>query len=275
MLDAYMPDDPEPRGAGAVRGLISPHIDYARGGHVYARVWARAVGAARAAELAVILGTDHVSEGQALALTRQHYATPYGVLPTAVDAVDTLVEALGAEAALDGELHHRTEHSIELAAVWLHHVRGGEPCELLPILCGPFHRSAPSGLGAYAPLDLDALLDALRAATAGRRTLVVASADLAHVGPAFGGRPVDMVGRARLQAADDALLAHICAGDAEGFMDQIRRVDDRNNVCGVTPIYLALRLLAPVTGVPVAYDRCPADERGASLVSICGVQFGG
>jgi hypothetical protein len=34
---------------------------------------------------------------------------------------------------------------------------------------------------------------------------------------------------------------------------------------------VALRLLAPVQGETVAYDRCPADEMGTSLVSVAGL----
>jgi len=82
-----------------------------------------------------------------------------------------------------------------------------------------------------------------------------------------------MVGRARLQAADEALIDRMRAGDAEGFLAEGQRVEDRNNVCGVPAIYLALRLLQPAQGELVAYDRCPADGYGTSLVSVCGLVF--
>ena len=95
---------------------------------------------------------------------------------------------------------------------------------------------------------------------------------IAHVGDGLC-QPVDFVGRARLQAADDELIASMCAGDAEGFFGAIRRDGDRRNVCGLAPIYLTLRALSPVEGAGVAYDRCPADQNGTSLVSICGVVF--
>ncbi|MEA3340809.1 MAG: AmmeMemoRadiSam system protein B, partial [Chloroflexota bacterium] len=91
------------------------------------------------------------------------------------------------------------------------------------------------------------------------------------VGPAFGGQPVDLMGRARLKAADDELIERTCAGDAAGFFTAIKRVDDRNNVCGLPPIYLTLRALSPVEGERAAYARCPADQDGASLVSVCGI----
>jgi AmmeMemoRadiSam system protein B len=255
----------------AGRGLISPHIDFARGGAVYGRVWQRAAEMAQAAELVVVLGTDHYSEANLLTLTRQHFATPFGVLPTAQPIVDAVAQAIGPEAAFAGELHHRGEHSIELAAIWLHYIREEQPCELVPMLCGSFERFVRGEEDPLQAPALNACLDALRQAVAGRSVVVVAAADLSHVGPAFGGQTVGLVERARLQAADQELIERICAGDAQGFFDAIQRDGDRRNVCGLPPIYLALSLLQPVEGAQVAYERCPADERGTSFVSICGI----
>jgi len=269
-LDAV--DDVSP-GLADGCGLVSPHIDYARGGPVYARVWKRAAEMVRAADLVVLLGTDHFGEDGRLTLTRQHYATPFGVLPTAREVVETLAGATGAETAFAGELYHRSEHSIELAAVWLHYMRQGQPCELVPILCGLFGHFARGEADPEHDLAMDALLDTLGQATAGRRVIVVAAGDLSHVGPAFGGQLQGLVERARLQAADDELIERICAGDARGFFAAIKREGDQRNVCGLPPIYLALRMLSPVQGERVAYDRCPADENDTSLVSVCGVVF--
>lgn len=254
------------------RGLVCPHIDYARGGPVYAAVWKRAAEMARSADLVVLLGTDHFGDGL-LTLTRQSYSTPFGVLPTAREVVDELARAIGQDAAFAGELIHRSEHSIELAAVWLHHVREGQPCELVPILCGSFSHFVGGEANPEHDPAINALADTLRQATAGRRVLVVAAADLSHVGSAFGGQPLDLVGRAQVQAADDELTEQICAGDAQAFFETLKRDGDRRNVCGLPPIYLALRILSPVQGKRVAYERCPADENGASLVSVCGIVF--
>ncbi len=253
------------------RGLVSPHIDYARGGRTYARVWRRAAPFVREADLAVILGTDHYGEDRSITLTRQHYATPFGVLPTALSVVDALAQALGEEAAFAGELRHRGEHSIELAAVWLHATREGKPVELVPILCGPLMSFIQEDRDPISDPAIVRFIETLRAAIAGRRAVIVAAGDLAHVGPAFGGRPLDLPGRARLKADDEALIERMVAGDAAGFFAEIRRTKDRNNVCGVSPIYLALRVLEPTTGEKVDYALCPADEQGTSVVSICGL----
>ncbi len=252
---------------GHIRGIISPHIDFERGGPVYAQVWSQAADSVREADLAIIFGTDHFSEGRSISLTRQNYATPFGVLPTDTAIVDALADVLGVEEAFAGELHHRREHSIELAAVWMHHMREGQPVQMVPILTGSLN-SAGSQLSGP---RLSAFLDALRAAMQGRKAIVVAAGDLAHVGPAFDTEPVDPGKLISLKNADDELIQAMCQGDADGFLSSIRRVEDRNNVCGVTPIYLTLRLLAPLKGLNRGYAVCPADQANTSVVTICGV----
>lgn len=274
LLDDYLEDTPHGHHQlDGGRGLVSPHIDYARGGPVYAAVWKHATEIAKGADLVVLLGTDHFGDAGLVTLTYQHYATPYGILPTAQEIVDALAQAIGTDEAFAGELSHRTEHAIELAAVWLHHVRGEEPCELVPILCGSFGHLVAGDSQPEAQPAIKELVSILIGVAAERRLLVVAAADLSHVGPAFGGIPHGLVERARLQTADDELIERICAGDAAGFFAAIKREKDRRNVCGLPPIYTALQLLKPTQGALVAYDRCPADQNGTSLVSICGIVF--
>jgi len=256
-------------------GLVSPHIDYHRGGPIYAGVWEQAATAARAADLVIIFGTDHAGSVGRITLTRQNYATPYGVLPTDTDLVDAIAGAIGEEAAFAEEIHHRGEHSIELAAVWLHHMRGGLPCQVLPVLCGSFQHFVIGDADPACDPTLDAALDVLRAATANRRTVVVAAADLAHVGPAFSDPlPIDRIRYAQLQAADEMLIETLIDADADEFFHRIAAEGDRRNVCGLPPIYLTLRLLnGSARGQLTGYDRCPADGQRTSFVSICGVVF--
>jgi AmmeMemoRadiSam system protein B len=256
-------------------GLVSPHIDYQRGGRVYAGAWGRAAAAVRNADLAIILGTDHAGGAGRITLTRQHYATPYGVLPTASDVVDAIAAAIGEEAAFAEEIHHRGEHSVELAAVWLHHMRDGQPCQVLPILCGSFHHFIQGQADPATDATLNTTLDVLRAAAAGRRVVVIAAADLAHVGPAFSDPfPIDHIQYARLQAADEILIQTITDGDADAFFRTIAAEGDRRNICGLPPIYLTLRLLnGQGRGELTGYERCPADGQNTSFVSVCGVVF--
>jgi|DewCreStandDraft_1066081.scaffolds.fasta_scaffold00564_5 AmmeMemoRadiSam system protein B len=249
-----------------VAGVISPHIDYGRGWRTYALTWQAAAEACRRAEVAVVFGTDHGGSPGRLTPTRQSYATPFGVLPTDAEAVRALTDALGEEEAFAEELHHRGEHSIELPLVWLHYLRGGEPLPVVPVLCGGLLHA-----GAEARERIEAALAALSQHLAGKRALLVAGADLAHVGPAFGDpTPYDLADRLRLRGADARLLAAIEAADAEAFLTTVATENDRYRICGLAPIYMALRLLAGCQGRSMGYDQCPADPEGGSLVSVVG-----
>ncbi len=254
-------------------GLLSPHIDYGRGGPVYAQVWKRAAQAAREAELVILLGTDHYG-ADLFSLTRQNYATPYGVLPTDSALVDELAAAIGEEEAYAGELRHRGEHSLELVAVWLHHLRAGAPVPVVPILTGSFQPFLAEDTQPCDHPPIQAALAVLRRAMVGRRTLVIASGDLAHVGPAFGGKPLTAAARQKLAAADAQLVAAMRAGDSAAFLAAIREVKNRNNVCGVAPIYLAMQLLGDLPGEQWGYATCPADDNDTSAVTVTGMMFG-
>jgi len=253
------------------RGIISPHIDYFRGGPVYSQVWRRAEAAVREAELVLIFGTDHNGSPGSITLTRLPYATPYGVLPNDLSLVERLAQAYGDE-AFDQELHHQNEHSVELSAVWLHHIRGQNPLPVIPILCGSFHHFIMNG---HHPADdpkLNAFIACLQQETAGKRVLAVASVDLAHVGPNFGDDFVMDAGRrSGLAQSDEALMMAISKGNHADFYSLIAGVQDRNRICGFSSIHTMLRFLGPTTGVQIAYDQCPADIEDASLVSICGI----
>jgi len=269
------PDLREGESQMEIVGLISPHIDYQRGGPVYAGVWERAADAVQTAELVIIFGTDHAGSPGRITLTRQNYATPYGVLPTDTDLVDAIADAMGEEDAFAEEIHHRGEHSIELATIWLHHMRDGRPCQVVPILCGSFQHFVEGWADPAADPTLNAVLDVLRKATANRRTVVVAAADLAHVGPAFNDlSPIDHIRHAQLQVSDEILIETVIDVDADAFFNTIAAEGDRRNVCGLPPIYLTLRLLnSDARGELTGYDRCPADGQHTSFVSVCGVVF--
>ncbi len=269
-----LPADTWPRRAG----LLSPHIDYPRGGSVYAEVWKSAAEAAKEADLVVIFGTDHYGDDP-FTLTRQNYATPYGVLPTALPIVDELAQVLGEEAAFAGELRHRDEHSLELVTVWLHHMRDGKPVEVVPILTGSLRQTSQNGDGLISDQTTEAVLAKLDESAADRRVLVIASGDLAHVGPAFGGAPLDQTARQQVRQADDELIATMENGDTEGFRGAIGRVDNRNNVCGVSPIYLTMRMVEQdrpnggLVGRQFGYASCPADDADTSAVTVAGMIF--
>jgi AmmeMemoRadiSam system protein B len=271
-LEAASSDEADVDVVGSVRGLVSPHIDYQRGGAIYAQVWQQAAKSAKEAEVAVILGTNHHDCQKLFTMTRQSYSTPWGVMPTAGIVVDEVAAALGDEEVFAEELHHRTEHSVEAAAVWLHYFVKDTACEMVPVLCGSFHEFTHGNELPDNDEWIYRFVEAVRRSTADRRILIVAAADLAHVGPAFGDPyPIDVTHRASMSAADTELMDCIARGDAEGMFSKVKEEGDRRRICGLAPIYLALRILGDSTGRITGYEQCPADQQGTSFVSICGM----
>lgn len=264
--------EPDLLRAGSLWGLICPHIDYDRGGPVYATIWGKVREALDEADLFIILGTDHTGRPGEITLTRQSYQTPFGLLPTDLEVVNGVAKAMGEEAAFRSELNHLGEHSVEMAAVWLHHAVGDRPIRVVPVLCGSFH---PFIEGKGSPEDYPAWKAGAEALgeVAGRDgVMVIAAADLSHIGPAFGDpSPLGDAEKDDLAEFDSDILAAVVSGDAQAFLRRLVQETDRHRVCGLPPIYLAMRLLGEVRGELVSYSQCPAPN--GSTVSVAGLYW--
>jgi AmmeMemoRadiSam system protein B len=239
---------------------VAPHIDYPRG----ARGWAAAYRAlATDADLFVVLGTAHETPPHLFALTRRDQATPLGLVPTDAPALDAIVREVGAGEVLADEAAHRGEHSIELQLVALRHLVR-RPFTVLPVLC-----SAISHLEDPAPYTAR-VLGALGRAVARRRVCFIASADLSHVGPLYGDpRPPTAAEAARLEARDRETLAFVERGDAAGFHRDALRDDALRRICGLAPIYAALRVSAARARL-LHYERWTDGVDSVSFAALAG-----
>lgn len=258
------------------RGIVSPHIDYQRGGEVYAKTWARSKQAVADADLVLMFATDHKGGLGSLTLTEKPYETPYGILPTDVALVRKLAQAIGEKDAFRLEPNHRREHSVELSAVWLHHVshqvRPHNPPPMVPLLIGSFQHFVMGHSHPTKDAKMINLTQTLKKETVGKRVLCVASVDLAHVGPTFGDSyMMDQHKRDKLVTTDTSLMEAVMLGDEERFYNEIAAVKDTNKVCGFSPLYLMLQFMGETTGKRIAYKHCSADAEDNSLVSICGL----
>lgn len=264
-------------GATRVVGLISPHIDYHRGWRTYAEIWGRVAHAVEEAELIIVLGTDHSGHPGSINLTRQSYATPWGKLPTDPALVERLAEVLGEKQAFSQEAHHIGEHSVELASVWLHYVNGGRPKTVLPVLCGgpePYIQSKDGQVTNGEAEKVWKAVELLKEAVANRPALVVAAADISHIGPTFGDpAPIDAAGKERVHVSDQQWLEAACSGNSDILGNHILEYGDPTRICGAAPIFLMAAILGEARGQVVHYDQCPADDNFGSLVSIAGVVY--
>jgi AmmeMemoRadiSam system protein B len=256
--------------APALRGLIAPHIDFHRGGPAYA--WAyRDLVERSDADCFVIFGTCHAGMRDPFVLTRKDYATPLG--PAVVDR--ELLDGLTTRVQQDcfaSELAHRGEHSIEFQAVFLSYLFGGHrQFTIVPILASFAHEALARGQGPEddprVPRFLDALAETM--ATSGRRVVVIAGADLAHVGPRFGDpTPIEPEALQRVAQEDRAMLATVEDGDARGFFRSIAGDGDRRRICGFSPIYALLRTLGSGRGQVKHYGQWPDPQAVVTYASV-------
>jgi MEMO1 family protein len=266
------------------KAIVAPHIDFNRGGPAYAWAYKPLVETQETPELIVVFGTDHNGAEQPFTFTRKHYQTPLGQMTTDVALVDALVEKvkgrIGENAAHQlfyDEHHHRGEHSIEFQMVWLRYIykERADGIRVLPILCGSLHEYVERNLPPRSDGKLDFVLATLRELTQDRKTLFIAGADLAHVGPRFGDKDaLDADDRESLEKRDQQTLLAAGNGDAEAWFGEIQREKDRRRVCGLPPIFAMLETARPGKGELLAYAQCPADDDGGSLVSIASMVYG-
>ena len=253
-------DQPRPR--ANVLGLIAPHIDLERGLATYARAY----GVLRdlpKIERILILGTSHGPTTQLLAPTRRDYETPLGPARTDRAAVDRLVSVLGDD-AFDDEFCHKNEHSIESP----NDLPAPRPAERRdragPLWEPPEHgrrcqRSGGAPGGRAGGRGLRAAI------TDTKKTLVIAAADLAHVGPRFGGPRLTHELLSETETADRRALDFAAARDAAGWFRAVTEGGDPRNTCGLAPIYWLLRLLDEGRGHLIAYRRCEAPDQCVTI----------
>ncbi len=256
-------------------GLVSPHIDPWRGAVGYGQAYAAlAEGMAKEADTFLVFGTSHAPMRQAFALCRKAFDTPLGAMPCDEDAIDRIARSSNFDVYQD-ELNHKREHSIEFQVVFLKHLLGPRPARIIPVLAGLGAQQA-TGRDPARDASVMRFIDAVREVVEerGRRVVVVAGADMAHVGPRFGdAKPLDARARARLAETDRASLSRATETDARGFWGDVSRDLDTRRVCGLGPIYSLLQTIpGGARGDLLHYEQTIDDEDG-SIVSHAALGF--
>ncbi len=235
---------------GLPAAVVAPHIDLARGARCYGEIYSLLFRSLqkrppRGRPLVVILGTCHGEMEGPFALTSKNYLTPLGLVETDVVAAMELARAAGLEGMGD-ELSHRSEHSIEIQLPWLAALLGGtERFTALPVTCNSFMEAVSSRTSPAEDEAVGAFIGGLGELARSRpEVMLLASADLAHVGPRFGGRlPVDRPVMVSVGSKDREMLERVEAGDAEGFFSYVAAEGDARHICGLSPIYATVKVL--------------------------------
>lgn len=259
---------------GNLRAVLAPHIDYARGGRSYTWAFKELVEQTNTS-LFVIIGTSHYSRHR-FTLTRKHFKTPLGVVPTDGDYIDRLERHYGPGLFHDEIGAHFPEHSIELEVVPLQYLLGERrPLRIVPILVGSFHDAVHERESPVSRNDIGRMVKALRAVEAElpERPAYIISGDLAHIGPKFGDpEPVDASWLEQSRSQDQALIRHAERGDWNRYFQTIADEGDRRRICGLPPTYTLLEALAPRSGKLLHYDQYVHPE-GYESVSFASMAF--
>jgi AmmeMemoRadiSam system protein B len=256
------------------RGILSPHIDFQRGGAVYTWSYKELVEQTEA-DTFVILGVAHQYCQRRFVLTRKDFETPLGLVRTDREYVDQIAARVGRD-HFEDELSHRTEHSIEFQVVFLQYVLGdARKFSIVPILVGSFHDLIERGVDPGSDPEVSDFIDALREAEAvrGRNVAYIGGIDLCHVGPEFGDR--DAVApefQEQVRQFDDSMLARAASGDPDGWFRTAAGVRNRWRVCGLAATYTMLRAIGPAKGRLLKYHQA-IDNGRTCCVSFASMAF--
>ena len=281
-IEAILKDAEDPSFDELPHAIIAPHIDYPRGWQSYAAVYGRLRIVDRP-DRVIILGTNHFGRGTGVVGCDKGYETPLGVCPLDEEALETLKSELGdanTDRMLEDRYDHEREHSIECQLMWLQHVFGpdeqGEHVKALGLLVhDPTVNNGESYDGNG--LAFDPFVAALKRTIESLpgRTLVIASADLSHVGPQHGD-PKSLAGedeeivqaRNRVLAHDREMLAHIAKGAADELISAMAWMQNPTRWCSVGCLGAMLKVV-DADEIKMIQYTASMDPTGMSMVTSC------
>jgi AmmeMemoRadiSam system protein B len=267
---------------GTISALIAPHIDPWRGALDYGYAYgALAERLAANADTFILFGTSHAAMREPFALCNKSFATPLGEMPADEEALAAIAHHAKFDPYAD-QLFHKREHSLEFQVVFLKHLLSKrkkpkkEP-KIVPILAGLGSHQA-RGTDPEKDKAVSVFLDGVKSLVEDRgdRVVIIAGADLAHVGPRFGdSKPYDEKKRAALEQRDHDSLAAATLRDASGFWNHVSEDNDTRRVCGLAPIYALLKSLpsAKKSVAETLHYEQTIDAEDGSIVSHASVAF--
>jgi AmmeMemoRadiSam system protein B len=257
-------------GSRDVIALAAPHIDLEVGKKIYAKAY-KTISTASPKRV-LLLGTGHSIQDSYFSLTEKDFVTPLGRVKTEREWVRRLKEA-GSEVVCSHDFDHRGEHSLEFQLLFLQH-QIGSGFFLLPVLCGSFQKVLPD---VSRPSEIQGAADFLSVLKQyvedkSSKTLIVAGVDFSHIGPKFGHRRTASSLLWEAREHDRMLLESICWGDLEHFWSEVKRVNNRYNVCGFSALSVLMELLSSKKSHLLGYDFW-MEEATQSAVSFAALAF--
>lgn len=258
-------------------GLIAPHIDLIRGGRVYASGYGELLKSI-IPDIIIAFGTSHKGGNSPLIFTKKSYETPYGNVDVDLDLYNKFKDILWYEPD-EEEYYHKNEHSLEFQSLWLKYLWREKTPKWLPILTGRFERFAidipPSKIDTVEKMfrDIEALIKEISKV---KKIMIIAGADFSHVGPRFGD-DIEITPNIKsdVEEKDKEKIKHILNLDADGFYMSIMSEKNKTKICGISPIYAALRFIKAINPntKPTLLDYSTAEDPFGGFVSFASIIF--
>lgn len=254
--------------SGPLAGIVVPHLDLERGRANYGLGWLAVEHAAARGQRwdrVIILGTNHFGSSTGVAMCPKAWNTTHGQVPLDAALAQAMTDRIG-PTLTDGRLDHLREHSLELQMPFIMHLLGPVPV-LGFMVHDPTVNAGASydGRGVALDIFLAALGEALRCA--GGSSLVVASADLAHVGTEFGDAEANTpASLASVDRHDRAHLAMLERGQIDAFVDSMSRLGNPTKWCTLGGMAALWKLPPDAHFHLLSYQQC-GDESGSCCVT--------
>jgi AmmeMemoRadiSam system protein B len=260
----------DPEFGTPVVGIVAPHLDYARGGSNYAAAYkCLETGARERPDRVVVLGTNHFGLGDGVVMTEFGFETPLGTLRPDAPVLERLRDAFGDKLFKD-QIDFAGEHSVNLHLPWIQHLWGDVPVVAALVPDPTVAMIEDDGARVSAKEFAGGLKTVL--AQAGGRTVVVASADLSHVGPQFGDRSaLDAARRREVEEADREVLREFIEGP-DRMLAHFERNGNAARWCSIGNMFVAATAVPHATREMVAYAQS-AEPNGGAMVTSAALAF--
>ena len=156
------------------------------------------------------------------------------------------------------EFDHQREHSVELQVVWCQHLFSPDKFSMVPILCPDPCRPADIGPHDGKGVDLRDFAAALAECIAldGKDTLLIAGADLSHVGAHFGDdRKLDDAFLPQVRDRDHRALTTLEKEGPEAFLTCVAEDGNPTRICSAGCIFTLMAALPGTEARLVKYHQ--------------------
>jgi AmmeMemoRadiSam system protein B len=275
-LDGYFEDtaDQTEKAKDTV-GIISPHIDFRRGGKSYAKAYKELIDN-NDCNTFIIFGTSHyASVENPFILTKKTFASPFGEVQVDLDLINSIENSCNWD-LYEGEIYHKSEHSIEFQVVFLQYLfKNKREFKIVPILCNSFNRFIHKGISPSEDYKTAIFLNIIKEIVTklGNKAVVIAAADLAHMGNKFGdSEAVNDTLLEWIKTRDSISIKHSENLDREAFYRSVEQEKDKRKICGLSPIYALLSVINAKKGEMLDYGQALEPDTG-SVVTYTSMGF--